>query len=354
MKIKYVILTLFIGLFLSSCGSTKPRSSVNPENLEKYDTVIYQYFDTVTTFMAYAHDEEEFNHYKEVLEKDLKTYHQFFNTYYDFDGVNNVKTINENAGKKPVKVDPAIIELLEYGQTMYKETDGQINIALGSLLGLWHDYREEAIENPDKAKVPSEKELKEAESHSDINKIEIDKSNNTVYITDPNIQIDIGAIGKGYAIAKIEKSLKEAGLKHGILSIGGDDVIIGKNPGKNDGLWKIAIQNPDLTAQNPYSSIIGITDTTVVTSGDYQRFYKVDDEIYHHIIDPDTMKPADYFRSVSVVHEDIALADLLSTYLFVVDLETGMEAAKKYGAEVLWIDKEDNYYKTPGWEAMED
>lgn len=363
MKIRKLLACLMIGLTLASCQSkdneNKPSTATTintqteNEN-QKRETVIYDYMDTVTSFVAYTDTEEEFEKYKQLLTEDLKKFHQFYNTYKDFDGVNNVKTINENAGTKPVEVDPEIIELIEFGFQMYDLTDGKINIALGNLLSLWHNYREEALNNPKDARVPSKEELEEAASHSNIEAVEIDKENNTVYISDPDVKLDIGAIAKGLAIKKIESHLIEAGLKHGILSVGGDDVLIGPNPTKEAGKWKIAIQNPALTSDNPYSSIINLRDTTVVTSGDYQRFYKVGDEIYHHIIDPETNMPSRYFRSVSVVHKDIAIADTLSTYLFVVDLEKGMEIAKEFDAEVLWIDKEDNYYKTDGWESFED
>lgn len=358
MKKKNIILSLILIILLAACKNTNGGnvSQETSEGLIKYDAVIYEYFDTITKFVAYAKDEDDYNKYRDTLEESLKKYHQLFNTYYDFDGVNNVKTINDNAGVKPVEVDPAIIELLEYSKEMYEVTDGKINTAMGSLLGLWHEYREEALANPKDtslAKIPTEEELKEAASHIDIEAIEIDKEKSTVYISDPDVQIDVGAIGKGYAIKKIVAELKEAGLSHGIISIGGDDVMVGENPAKEDGIWTIAIQNPDLSAEDPYSSVIGITDTTVVTSGDYQRFYKVDGKIYHHIIDPETMYPSQYFRSVSVVHEDIALADTLSTYFFLVDFETGLKLADEYGAEVLWIDHDDNHYMTDGWSAIE-
>lgn len=347
-------MALILGLVLMSCQQEETKSEVQTSSLEKYDEVIYEYMDTVTSFLAYASSEEEFEEYRDTLIADLKKYNQLFNTYKDFDGVNNVKTINENAGIKPVEVDPEIIELIEYGFQMHELTDGKINIALGSLLSLWHDYREEALNNPKNASLPSDQEIEEAASHSDINAIKIDKEKNTVYIKDPNVNLDIGAIAKGYAIKKMEANLKKAGLSHGILSVGGDDVLIGPNPTKETGKWKIAIQNPNLSADDPYSSIIDLRDTTVVTSGDYQRFYKLKDEVYHHIIDPETNMPARYFKSVSVIHKDIALADALSTYLFTVDLKEGKEIAKKFDAEVLWIDLDDNYYKTPGWESSED
>lgn len=326
-----------------------PLNSETTE-LEKHTEKVYEYFDTITTFMAYTKDEEEFNHYVSVLNEELKRYHQLYNSYDAFEGVNNFRTINENAGKKPVEVDSKIIELIEYSKEMYDLTGGKINIAMGSLLGLWHDAREISVDNPDEARIPEESVLKTASSHKDINAIEIDKEKNTVYISDPDVQIDIGAIGKGYATKIIAKRLEEEGLKHGILSVGGDDVLIGDNPASENSYYKIAIQNPDLEdKENPYSSVVSLRNTSVVTSGDYQRYFMVDGKRYHHIIDPETMYPSTKWRSVSVILDDIAKADTISTYLFILDYEEGLEFAKKVGAEVLWIDEDYNSFATEGW-----
>lgn len=334
----------------SSVESEDTPLNTETTELEKHTEKVYEYFDTITTFMGYTKDEEEFNHYVSVLNEELKRYHQLYNSYDAFEGVNNFRTINENAGKKPVAVDPKIIELIEYSKEMYDLTGGKINIAMGSLLGLWHDARKISVDNPDEARIPEESVLKTASSHKDINAIEIDKEKNTVYISDPDVRIDIGAIGKGYATKIIAKRLEEEGLKHGILSVGGDDVLIGDNPASENSYYKIAIQNPDLEdKENPYSSVVSLRNTSVVTSGDYQRYFMVDGKRYHHIIDPETMYPSTKWRSVSVILDDIAEADTISTYLFILDYEEGLEFAKKVGAEVLWIDEDYNLFATEGW-----
>lgn len=334
----------------SSVESEDTPLNTETNELEKHTEKVYEYFDTITTFMGYTKDEEEFNHYVRVLNEELKRYHQLYNSYDAFEGVNNFRTINENAGKKPVEVDSKIIELIEYSKEMYDLTGGKINIAMGSLLGLWHDAREISVDNPDEARIPEESVLKTASSHKDINAIEIDKEKNTVYISDPDVRIDIGAIGKGYATKIIAKRLEEEGLKHGILSVGGDDVLIGDNPASENSYYKIAIQNPNLEdKENPYSSVVSLRNTSVVTSGDYQRYFMVDGKRYHHIIDPETMYPSTKWRSVSVILDDIAEADTISTYLFILDYEEGLEFAKKVGAEVLWIDEDYNLFATEGW-----
>ena len=322
---------------------------------QKHQETIYEYFDTVTTFIAYTKTEEEFDKYKNILTEELAKYHKLYNSYDHFDGVNNFLAINQNAGKEPVQVDPKIIDLIKYSKEMYELTEGNIDIAMGSLLGLWHEYREMSINNPDKAAIPREDDLVKASQHKDIDAIVIDEEKSTVYINDKDVQIDIGAIGKGYATKLIGEKLKEAGLEAGILSVGGDDVLIGKNPSSSTGIWKIAIQNPDLEdKENPYIAVAKLGEESVVTSGDYQRFFVVDGKRYHHIIDPATMYPSTRWTSVSVVLDDIALADTISTYLFIVDLEKGKEVAEKYGAKVLWIGTDGKQYRTDSWAEIEE
>ena len=356
-----------LGLSLTGCSKEaqdKPRlqsieekseDKKNSNEPKKHEETIYEYFDTITAFIAYTDSDEDFEKYSNILKDELSKYHKLYNSYDEFEGVNNFLTINQNAGKEPVKVDPEIIDLIEYSKKMYELTDGKINIAMGSLLGLWHDYRQVSLEEPEKAAIPKEDELKEASKHSDIEKIIVDKEKSTVFIEDPNIKIDIGAIGKGYATQKISQRLEEEGLTNAILSVGGDDVLIGENPSREDGLWKIAIKNPDLAdKENPYVSIVGLIDTSVVTSGDYQRFFEVDGKKYHHIIDPATMYPSTKWKSVSVAMDDIALADTISTYLFIVDLAEGKEIAEKMGAKVLWVDTDGKEYRTDDWEELEE
>ncbi len=347
---------------LVGCVNNKENNKDDIKNVstevngyKKLNKTYYDYFDTVTTILSYQKDEKDFEKHTKTLEEELDKYNKLYNSYDSFDGVNNIKTINDKAGKEKVKVDKEIIDLLLYSKQMYKKTNGKINIAMGSVLSLWHDARELATNKPNEAKLPEEEDLKQASLHKDIEKIEIDEKENTVYISDPNIKLDIGAIGKGYATQKIAEKLKEDGFSEGIISVGGDDVIIGDNPSSGDGNWKIAIQNPFLDQKDkPYSDVINIKQTSVVTSGDYQRTFSVDGKNYHHIIDPETLYPSNKWKSVSIITDDIALADTFSTYLFLLDKQEGEQIAKENNMEVFWIDHDGNEYKTSGWSDLED
>lgn len=373
-KIKLSVLVLGLSLALSSCNKKiekvepEAKSNIksefsqedvnssnisNEEGLKKYDVTIYDYFDTITTFTAYCKNEEEFNKYKDLVDKRMAEYHKLFNNYDKFENVNNFTTINENAGKEKVKVDQKIIDLLKEGKKWYEKTDGDIDIAYGRVLKIWLDLREAYEKDKDKIKLPSDKELEEAAKHKNIDAIEIDEENKTAYINDKEVQIDIGGIGKGYATELIKKELMEKGLKTGILSVGGDVAIIGDNPTRKSGLFKIAIKDPSLSEDHPYASVVSVKNTSVVTSGDYERYFELNGKRYHHIIDPETNYPSTKFKSVSVITDDIADADALSTALFIKDLEEGKKLAKKFKAEAYWIDHDGNTFKTDNWDKYE-
>ena len=186
-------------------------------------------------------------------------------------------------------------------------------------------------------------ELEQAADHIRFDEIVIDADASTVFIQDAEMSLDVGAVAKGWATQRVAEKAP-AGL---LISVGGNVCATGPKQGEHP--WVIGIQNPD---GGDYLHTIYVTGGCVVTSGDYQRTYTVDGEKYHHIIDPDTRMPAAYWRSVSIVCADSALADALSTALFLLPLEEGKALAARCGAEALWIDKEGNEFMTSGFESI--
>lgn len=360
---KGILASLFIVLTLiTGCKSKENKDDISgniqsqeeiKSSLEENEVTFYEYFDTVTTFTAYTKNEDEFKNYEKKVESLMKKYDELFNSYKEFKDVNNIYTINKEAGVSKVKVDSQVIDLINEGFKWYEETSGDINIAEGSVLKIWTDFRDKANENPKDAKLPEMADLKDVGNHTDINEVEVDNENSTVFIKDKNVQLDLGAIGKGYATELIKEELIKDGLENAILSVGGDVAIIGDNPTKKNKDFNIAIQNPDLSDDDPYSSVVAVKNTSVVTSGDYQRYFEIDGRKYHHIIDPKTLMPSTNFKSVTVILDDIGDADALSTALFIKDLEEGKKLAKKYNAEAFWIDCNGKEYKTDGYKKLE-
>ena len=168
---------------LAGCGSTSgSTASSAADGPQRYSTVFYDVFDTVTQVIAYCDSEEEFTAQMDALHADLVEYNQLYDIYNDYDGVTNIKTINDNAGIAPVTVDDKILGMLELAQTMYDTTGGKLNIALGSVLNIWHNYREAALadDNDSNNQLPTQEELDAAAQHCDIANLIIDEDAKTV------------------------------------------------------------------------------------------------------------------------------------------------------------------------------
>ena len=337
-------------LSLSLLVGCKPK-----KELTRYTTIFYDVFDTVTQVIAYCESEEEFNTQMQALHQDLIAYNQLYDIYNDYDGVVNVKTINENAGKAPVQVDDRILSMLELARQMYELTSGKINIAMGSVLGIWHDYREAAEKDASEADntLPTQEELESAAQHCDINDLVIDEEAKTVYLSDPEMSLDVGSVGKGYAVEMVCRAAEARGLTSALVSVGGNLRAIGTKPDGSQ--WTGGVENPwnasDVyTASSSYVSGVNMSDMALVTSGNYQRYYVVDGVRYHHLIDPDTLWPARYFDSVSVLSPDSGAADCLTTGLFCMSLEDGQKLIESLdGVEALWCTPDGEVIQSSGW-----
>ena len=306
-------------------------------NSQKFTEYSFDYFDTVTTIVGFEQSEEDFKQNCEQIKAWLSEYHQLYDIYTLYDGVNNLCRINMSNGEA-VTVEPEITQLLEYSKELYKTTNGKLNIAMGSVLSIWHDYREYGLKNPEKASVPNLQLLEKANKHTDISNIIIDKQKNTVKLDDSEIKLDVGGIAKGYAAEQIAKKMEYAGITGYILNIGGNVKIVGN---RTDGeKWTVGIENPHTQdSENPYIETLKLDNSmSLVTSGSYQRFYTVGDVNYHHIINPDTLYPAKNFKSVSVLCEDSGLADALSTALFCMTYEDGKKIIETTdNVYVMWV-----------------
>lgn len=334
MKRKYqalilvIVAAVFAGLlFYQGKGSSK---------IERYEAQFTDVFDTVTQIIGYAESEETFTEQISELKEQFDYYNQLYDIYNDYEGVNNIKTINDNAGKEPVTVAPEIIDLLKLGKEAYEKTNGEVNIAYGSVLRLWHDYRESGTQDPENAALPPMEELESRAVHTDIDNLIIDEEASTVYLADPEMSLDVGSIGKGYAVQQVAEYAKEHGMEHLLISGGGNICAVGA---REDGeAWRVGIQNPDLNSEEAYVQRVQLQDMSIVTSGNYQRYYEVDGKQYCHIIDKDTMMPAEHMASVSVIMQDSGEADAMSTALFNMEYEEGKSFVESMeGVEAMWI-----------------
>ena len=332
-------LILLLSLLLCGCQAGQLGRQ------KQYTATFLTLFDTVTSVVGFAESEEAFQAQAQKIHDELEYYHRLFDIYENHEGLNNLKTVNDQAGIAPVKVENAIIDLLLSCKEYYALTGGKVNVAMGSVLHLWHIARDQGINDPVNARLPSMDALKKAAEHTAIEAIVIDEAASTVYISDPETQLDVGAIAKGWAAQRVAENAPEGML----ISVGGN--VCATGPKNADGTpWVIGVQNYD--GSDDYLHTVYVTGGSLVTSGDYQRLYYVDGKPYHHIIDPDTLMPATYWRSVTIVCEDSGLADALSTALFLLPLEEGKKLVESCGADALWIDATGAEFMTPGFEQI--
>ncbi len=335
---RIAVFLLSLSLLLAGCAA--PAAS----GQKQYTATFLNLFDTVTTIVGRADSEEAFREMSQNIHDELLYYHELFDIYEEYPGRNNLKTVNDNAGIAPVQVEKAVLELLKDCKRYYELSGGKVNAAMGSVLKLWHDARQAGINDPENATIPDRMALEEAALHTDMDKVILDEASSTVYLADPEMRLDVGAIAKGWATQRVAENAPQ-GL---LISVGGN--VCATGPKTADGTpWVIGIQNP---AGGEYLHTLYVSGGSVVTSGDYQRTYTVDGKAYHHIIDPDTRMPAACWRSVTVVCADSGLADALSTALFTMTLEEGKTLLSNLEAEAFWLDAAGNEYKTPGFEKI--
>jgi thiamine biosynthesis lipoprotein len=344
MKMRKILLYLLAFGTIASCLAL----SFCRKQPKKYTSHSFDYFDTVTSVTGYARSEEEFNAVCADIFAMLAEYHRLYTVYERYEGMENLCTVNEltNGSHRTVQVDERIIDLLLCAKEMHEKTRGNVNIAMGSVLSVWHEYRKKGLDDPKNAALPPMDTLEQAALHTDIDLVEIDRENGTVTLPDPAMRLDVGAIAKGYAVEMIAQALEANGTGSYLLNVGGNVRTVGSKPDGSP--WLIGIENPDEYADDPYAEYISLAGESVVTSGSYQRYYFVDGKNYHHIIDPETLMPAEGYLSVSVICKSSAEGDALSTALFCMSLEEGLALIDSIeGAEAMWIlsDGEKHYSK---------
>ena len=329
---------LLVSILLTGCATGQKQ----PEK-KQYNASFLTLFDTLTTVVGKSDSEETFRATAQSIHDTLLEYHQLFDIYNDYEGINNLKTVNDNAGIAPVTVDSRIIDLLKECRVYYELTAGMVNPAMGSVLQLWHVARNDGINDPANAYLPEEEKLIQAAQHMDFSAVILDEAASTVFLSDPHLRLDVGAVAKGWSVQRVAESAP-SGL---LISVGGN--VCATGPKDTSGTpWVVGVQDPN--GGDSYLHTLTVTKGSVVTSGDYQRAYVVDGELYHHIIDPQTCYPSTYWRSVTILCEDSGLADALSTALFLLPLEEGQALLDKTGAHAMWVDRNGKNFYSPGFE----
>ncbi len=283
-------------------------------------------FDTPVTFKTTC-SETEFNQYVQIVQDTFNECKKLFDAFEEYDDQNSLFTINNAGVNVPTSVDEKFFAVWTTAQRAHA-LNPKFDVAQGKLTFLWKDAFE--AETP---ALPSEAAIQASLNPSSMGGVEVNKANQTVTLLNEHVALDFGAIAKGYTTQLTADRLEEAGLQWGFLNAGGNVVLIGEKPDGEP--WKVGIQNPD----SAYSLLMYETEkpTSLVTSGDYQRYMIVDGKRYAHIIDPTTGYPSTWMRSVTVIHDDSAYCDAMSTALFCMSIEEGMKLCESIGLNAIWI-----------------
>ena len=325
------ILSLAVATLLLLALPVLSFTSCTDPEIKVKNRIFYEYFDTVSYVYDYSGGtDEQFDEVCRGVEYELKTCHELFDIYNTYAGVTNLKTVNDSAGKGPVKVNVRIIDLLEDAIELYELTDGNVNVMMGSVLSIWHKHRTEGVSLPDMDALVA------ANEHTSIENLVIDRENMTVEITDPEASLDVGAIAKGFTAELIYNMLAERGICGYAINLGGNLRTVGTKPDGSG--WVSGVQNPDKNAADPYVATLTISDSALVTSGVYERYYTVDGVQYHHIINKDTLMPERNYLSVTVHTESSTVADALSTALFNMSIDEGREVISSLSyTEIIYV-----------------
>lgn len=281
------------------------------------------YMDTLINIKIYETDTKKVDDAINYIDNLYKKYDEITNFY------NENSELSKLNNSKQLTISNELYDLIEIGIEYYNKSNGLFNINMGGVSKIWHNFRE----NP--TNLPTE------QLNIDISIYNIKLLDNNTIINN-GFSIDLGALVKGYVTELAGKYLEENGLNNYIINAGGN-VKVGKS---HKGYYTIGIANP-----NKNESIMTVKgeNISVVTSGGYERFYEYNGIFYHHIIDPNTRYPANYMKSVTVIGKDSGLCDILSTTLFLMDIEKGKEFIKDYDVSVIWYTLDNEIIKSEGF-----
>ncbi|MGG5315558.1 FAD:protein FMN transferase [Enterococcus sp. AZ072] len=217
--------------------------------------------------------------------------------------------VNAQAGIKPVKVPSDLFNLIKKGRDMGISSHSKLNIAIGPLIKLWHIGFNDA-------RVPTVQEIEEKLALVHLEDIELNEADQTVFLRQKGMEIDLGALAKGYFADQLKNYFQTKGVQSGIIDLGGNVLTIGESTKNPEGVWQIGIQNP-MEERGNLVAVIKSKDQSVVTSGIYERVLKSGEKKYHHIFDSVTGYPVDNdIASLTIVSDQSLDGEFWTTILF--------------------------------------
>ena len=342
-KNRAIVLFLITALFLTSCVIREDEAT-QEHRLFTYITLYY--FDTAIQIRLFARNRDEFDSYTQAIVSQIRHLHMLFDTFNEYEGINNIATINRMAGIAPVAVEKEILELLSWGIEAYHNSGGGVNIAMGPVFDLWRSF----LKNTDGGGPPSHDVLSAAASAANFDDILLDFAAQEVFLRRPGMSLDVGALAKAPALEAADAIAREMGVVSGFIYIGGDIKFIGAPLDGRDA-WLAGINHPQGWPDG-VSGAVFAKDTTVVSSGDSQRRRLYDGNVYHHIIDMSTLMPARFYSHLVIVHPDARVAQFLSTAAFVLPSDDALFLVESFEAQALWITVDGDFFTTNGFDLQ--
>jgi thiamine biosynthesis lipoprotein len=226
----------------------------------------------------------------------------------------DVRRLNSAAGDRPVPVSREVIEVLGIAHEVSEWTAGKFDVTFGALTDLWK------FDHDQDNRVPDPEEVRRRLGLVDYRAVQIDAKAGTAFLTRKGMRVHLGGIGKGYAVDRAVAILRERGLEDFMIQAGGDMYVAGR---RGDRPWRLGIRDPRGPADRSFA-VLDLADSTLSTSGDYERFFFKDGRRYHHILDLDRGMPATGCRSVTLVSDRAVLADAVAKGVFVLGPTEGM------------------------------
>lgn len=314
MKHKRLFSILILFLLLAGCAGQSPTGSRQAVRTGFF-------FDTFIQISLYDSQDET------VLDGCMELAGRYEALFSRTKEGSDIRNINQAKGK-PVTVDKETVALLQCALSYAEETDGTFDPTIGAASSLWNFNTEP------KGPVPEDKAIEEALSHIGYEKVNIEGTR--VSLQDPNMQLDPGAIAKGYIADRMKDYLVSRGVNSALINLGGNVLAIGEKPDGSP--FHVGIQTP-FDSRGSVVRTVPVRGKSLVSSGNYERYFEADGILYHHILDPATGYPADSgVLGVTILAEHSVDADALSTICFLMGKDAGMELIEQTdGAEALFI-----------------
>ncbi|MGH1420059.1 MAG: FAD:protein FMN transferase [Hyphomicrobiaceae bacterium] len=266
----------------------------------------------------------------------LEDFSQEFSTY---DTTSKISIFNRTKSTKPFPVSARFARLTTLAAEIAKKTKGAFDPTIEPVAALWGFGV-----NKSRGTAPGQTEIDHALSTVGITKLAVIQRPPSLRKLNPQLQLDLSAMAKGFGVDEVSRLLNREGFRNYMVEIGGEIHARGRNS-KGD-VWRIGIAVPDRTT-NKLEAIVKLSNTSIATSGDYQKYVEIDGDRVAHIIDPRNGKPISHkLASASVLHDDCAIADAFATALMVVGHREAKEMAEKLELPVLLIVREAGGFVT--------